>query len=128
MTIDLSNAAKGLCSRAQNRLRMFKRLVPAQQQPAMHALIIEDEGLIALAIEDVLRECGFTSFDVAPSPEAAIEAASRQCPTLITSGVQLKPGCGIETVLQIYDKQLLPVIFITGNARHTKRAAGSPCQ
>lgn len=83
----------------------------------MHALIIEDEGLIAMAIEDVLQECGFTSFDLAPSPEAAIEAASRQCPALITSDVQLKPGCGIETVLQILDAQLIPVIFITGNAR-----------
>ena len=31
----------------------------------MHALIIEDDDLIAIAIEEVLRERGFTSFDVA---------------------------------------------------------------
>ena len=82
----------------------------------MHALIIEDECLIALTIEDVLRECGFTSFDFASSPEVAIEAASCQCPTLITADVQLRPGCGIQTVLQICDVQPVPVIFITGNA------------
>jgi two-component system, response regulator PdtaR len=82
----------------------------------MHALIIEDEGFIALAIEDVLRECGFHSFDIAPSPQAAYEAVARECPTLITSDVQLTPGCGIETVLRIYDFAPAPVLFITGNA------------
>lgn len=93
----------------------------------MHALIIEDESLIAMAIEDILMECGFTSFDVAPSPETAIEAASRRCPTLITSDVQLRPGCGIETVLQICDVQLVPVIFITGNASEVvDRMPGCP--
>ena len=93
----------------------LRLISPAQQQSETHALIIEDEGLLAFAIEDVWRECGFRSFDVAPSPETAIEAASRQCPTLITSDVQLGPGCRIETMMQICDVQLVPVIFITGN-------------
>ena len=81
----------------------------------MHALIIEDESMIAMAIEDVLRGCGFTSVDLAASPFAAIAAASRQCPDLITSDVQLKPGCGIDTVLSICTGKEIPVIFITGN-------------
>ena len=29
----------------------------------MHALIIEDDELIVMTIEEVLRDCGFTSFD-----------------------------------------------------------------
>ena len=82
----------------------------------MHALIIEDESMIAMAIEDVLLECGFTSFDFAASSPAAIAAASRHCPDLITSDVQLKPKCGIETVLSICSGRFIPVIFITGNA------------
>ena len=86
----------------------------------MHALIIEDESMIAMAIEDVLRDCGFTSFDLAASPDAAIAAASRQCPDLITSDVQLKPGCGIDTVLLICSGKSIPVIFITGNADDVK--------
>ena len=93
----------------------LRLISPAQQQSETHALIIEDEGLFAFAIEDVWRECGLSSFDVAPSPETAIEVASRQCPTLITSDVQLGPGCRIETMMQICDVQLVPVIFITGN-------------
>ena len=81
----------------------------------MHALIIEDEHLIAMAIEDLLRESGFTSFDLASSPQAAIQAAGKRCPDLITSDVQLRPGCGIETVLTICCGTAIPVIFITGN-------------
>jgi CheY-like chemotaxis protein len=51
----------------------------------VHALIIEDEMMIAAAIEFVLRDCGFDSFDVASSSLAAIRAAARRCPNLITA-------------------------------------------
>ena len=81
----------------------------------MHALIIEDEPLIALSIEDVLREWGFDSFDLATSPKEAFEAVSRTCPDLITSDVQLMPGSGIDTVQTICSRRPIPVIFITGN-------------
>ena len=81
----------------------------------MHALIIEDESLIAMAIEDVLRGCGFTSFDVAVSAEEAVAAAARTCPDLITADVQLRPGCGITAVQSICSEQPIPVLFITGS-------------
>jgi DNA-binding response OmpR family regulator len=81
----------------------------------MHALIIEDEALIALAIEDALRGCGFTSFDVAASAEDAITAAACRCPDLITADVELRPGCGIATVQSICAQQPIPVLFITGS-------------
>ena len=80
----------------------------------MHALIIEDESLIALAIEEALRECGFASFEVATSEEEAIAAARRRCPDLITADVELRPGCGIGAVQSICTKSVIPVVFITG--------------
>ena len=80
----------------------------------MHALIIEDESLIAMAIEDALRGCGFTSFDLAASAEDAVKAAGTKCPDLITADVELKPGSGIDAVQSICSKQTIPVIFITG--------------
>jgi DNA-binding response OmpR family regulator len=80
----------------------------------MHALIIEDEALIAIAIEDALRDCGFTSFDVAVSAEEAVAAAARTCPDLITADVELRPGCGITAVQSICSEQTIPVLFITG--------------
>lgn len=87
----------------------------------MHALIIEDESLIAMVIEDALRDLGFTTFDIAPSPDMAIEAAAERCPDLITSDVQLKPGCGISTVIKICANVAIPVIFITGNVADVNR-------
>ena len=80
----------------------------------MHALIIEDESLIAMAIEDALRDCGFTSFDVAISAKEAVAAAASKCPDLITADVELRPGCGITTVQSICSERPIPVIFITG--------------
>lgn len=60
----------------------------------MHALIIEDESMIAIAIEDALRTCGFTSFDIAVSADEAVTAAALRCPDLITADVQLRPAAG----------------------------------
>ena len=81
----------------------------------MHALIIEDETLIAMAIEDALRGCGFTSFDLAASAEEAVTAAARMCPDLITADVELRPGCGITAVQSICSEGPIPVLFITGS-------------
>lgn len=81
----------------------------------MHALIIEDESLIAMAIEDALCDCGFTSFDFAISANDAVAAAARKCPDLITADVQLRPGCGITAVESICSERPIPVIFITGS-------------
>ena len=82
---------------------------------AMHALIIEDESLIAMAIEDALRGCGFNSFDIAVSAEEAVDLATRKCPDLITADVELRPGCGVTAVQAICSEQPIPVLFITGS-------------
>lgn len=81
----------------------------------MHALIIEDEALIAMTIEQILNDCGFTSFDIASSCEEAIRAAKLKCPDLITADVELKPGSGIDAVNAICSGPPIPVIFITGS-------------
>ena len=81
----------------------------------MHALIIEDECMIAIAIEDALRGCGFTSFDIAVSADEAVTAATLRCPDLITADVQLRPGCGITAVQSICSEQPIPVLFITAS-------------
>lgn len=87
----------------------------------MHALIMEDETLIALAIEDVLRDCGFTSSEFAVSTEEAVAAATRRCPDLITADVKLGPGCGIDAVQAICSELPIPVLFITGSPAEVRR-------
>ena len=76
----------------------------------MHALIIEDECLIAQLIEDRLRELGFTSFAFALNETDAVSAASDRCADLITSDVQLSAGCGIDAVQRICDGMRIPVL------------------
>ena len=90
-------------------------------ETAMHALVIEDELMIAAEIEFVLRECGFTTVDIARSSEAAIDAAAANSPDLITADSDLRPGCGIETVCTISPQPATPVIFITANAQDVRR-------
>jgi CheY-like chemotaxis protein len=82
----------------------------------VHALIIEDEFMIATVIEYVLRDCGFESFDFASSKEAAIAAAESRRPDLITADVKLETGSGLEAVDAICAQPSIPVIFITGVA------------
>lgn len=81
----------------------------------MHALIIEDEALIAIGVEDILRTCGFNSIAYASSPREAFEAVAERRPDLITSDDNLNPGSGIETVATIWEQGAIPTIFITGN-------------
>ena len=87
----------------------------------MHALIIEDEFMIATVIEYVLRDCGFDSFDFAPSKELAIAAAQSRRPDLITADVVLSSGSGLEAIDTICARPSIPVIFITASAARVKR-------
>lgn len=81
----------------------------------MHALIIEDEPLIAMLVEEALSRCGFTSFDFATSTQEAILSAERKCPALITADVELNPGSGIDAVDEICSGPPIPVVFVTGS-------------
>ena len=82
----------------------------------MHALIIEDEPLIALLIEEHLRGLGFVTFDFAESQAEALAAATLCCPDLITADVRLPKGCGIAAVEAICGGRRIPVVFITATS------------
>jgi CheY-like chemotaxis protein len=86
----------------------------------MHALIIEDEPLIALLIEDHLRAIGYLSIDFAVTEADAVAAARRCCPDLVTSDVQLAAGCGIAAVEAICSERRVPVVFITACAQDVR--------
>ncbi|HEX8258392.1 MAG TPA: response regulator [Allosphingosinicella sp.] len=78
----------------------------------MHALVIEDQYLIAMLIEDELRDLGYTSFDFVTREREAVEAAARRCPDLITADNKLTDGTGVIAVQEICEKQVIPVVFI----------------
>lgn len=81
----------------------------------MHALIIEDEFLIAYLIEERLRNLGYTSFSFAMDEDEAVLSASAQCPDLITCEARLTSGCGISAVQRICSQKPVPVLYIVGS-------------
>lgn len=81
----------------------------------MHALIIEDEFLIAALLEEELRSLGYDSFDIVDTQDAAIAAAGQKWPDLIIADDQLIEGSGIAAVKQICAKKVIPVIYILGD-------------
>ena len=98
------------------------RTAPAASVPTpgqdMHALIIEPQAFTACDIEDALREIGYTSFAFATTSEDAVAAAAEHRPDLITSAVNLAPGCGISAAQKIAADEPVPIVFIT----HADRA------
>ena len=82
-----------------------------------HALIIEDEVLIALEVESLLHEFGFVSCDIADNPKDALRLALAHRPDLVTADLRIFGGTGIEAVDAI-TAQLGPIphVYVTGNA------------
>jgi len=87
----------------------------------MHALVVEDEPLIAMEIEDILRDIGYTSVAFAVSVQEAIDAAAVLCPDLITSDVKLNPGNGMDAIEEICRHSTIPVVFITGDPADVRK-------
>jgi two-component system, response regulator PdtaR len=88
----------------------------------MHALIIEDNSIIAMLVEDELRELGFTSFDRAFTQTEAIAAATKQCPDLIIADDRLATGSGVEAVRIICATVSIPTVYTVGNDIELRRA------
>ncbi len=82
----------------------------------MHAFIMEDDYLIAQALQDMLERLGFTKFSFARSEDAAVMGAQSEVIDLLTADVRLLPGDGLEAVRSICSKRDIPVVFITGYA------------
>jgi len=81
-----------------------------------HALIIEDEMMIALSLEHLLTGLGFRSFDIADSAASAMLCARRRRPDMITADGRINGGTGMEAVDQITDAMgAIPVVYVSGN-------------
>ena len=92
----------------------------------MHALIIEDEPIVAMSIEMDLAELGYTSCDIAATEAEALAAADRHAPDLITSDVRITSGNGVSAVRSILSTRNVPVVFITASADEVRKALQSP--
>ncbi len=78
-------------------------------------LVVEDEGLIALHLMELLEKAGYKVGGLAYSGEAVLQALEKTpLPDLILMDIGLA-GCldGIETGRLIREKYSIPLIFVT---------------
>ncbi|MEW6602137.1 MAG: diguanylate cyclase [Nitrospirota bacterium] len=77
-------------------------------------MIVEDEGITALKIKNVLISMGHTVTSIEVSGRAAAEHALRDRPDLILMDVMLAGEMdGIEASRQIHSETNIPIVFIT---------------
>lgn len=90
----------------------------------MHALIIEDEPILALDIVDVLQRLGYDTWDIASSERQAVARAGSRFPDLVIADVRLSEGSGIEAVTTIRRRSPVPVVFATADVADVRRRLG----
>lgn len=80
-------------------------------------VVVEDEGIIAMSLQDMLEECGYRVPAIAATSAEALEAIAAHQPDLLLLDIHLAGGDdGIalaETVRRTYD---LPVVFLTAHS------------
>jgi DNA-directed RNA polymerase specialized sigma24 family protein/CheY-like chemotaxis protein len=84
------------------------------QQVATRVLIIEDEPIIALDIEGLVRDLGHEVTGIAPTHRDAVSMMKSRTPGLVLADIQLADGSsGLDAVNEILTEIEVPVIFIT---------------
>jgi CheY-like chemotaxis protein len=84
------------------------------RQPPTKVLIIEDEPIISLDLQSIMRELGHTIAGVSTTRDEAVQAARRTQPGLVLADIKLADGSsGIDAVKQILHDIAVPVVFIT---------------
>lgn len=84
------------------------------RQVATEIMIIEDEPLIAMDIEDMVKSLGHQVTGIARTRAEAVELFARTQPKMVLADIQLADGSsGIDAVNDILQSSAIPVIFIT---------------
>jgi DNA-directed RNA polymerase specialized sigma24 family protein len=89
-------------------------LAEIERQTRAEVLIIEDEPIIAMDIETIVRDLGHTVTGVAVTRDEAVQQAMAKRPGLVLADIQLADdSSGIDAVKDILSEFNVPVIFIT---------------
>ncbi|MEE1878054.1 response regulator [Altererythrobacter litoralis] len=84
------------------------------REAATNVLIIEDEPLISMQLEDLVKSLGHDVFGTAATRTQAQEAIADAMPGLVLADIQLADGSsGLDAVDDILSIGDVPVIFIT---------------
>jgi CheY-like chemotaxis protein/DNA-directed RNA polymerase specialized sigma24 family protein len=83
-------------------------------QPSTKVLIIEDEPIISLDLQSIVREMGHVVAAIATTRDEAVRAARRTEPGLVLADIKLADGSsGVDAVRQILSEVQVPIVFIT---------------
>jgi CheY-like chemotaxis protein len=89
-------------------------LAEIEQQTRARVLVIEDEPLIAMDLETIVRDLGHEVTGVAVTRDEAVALAMEDRPGLVLADIQLADdSSGIDAVKDILAQFDVPVIFIT---------------
>ena len=89
-------------------------LTEIERQTRADVLIIEDEPIIAMDIETIVRDLGHNVTGVAVTRDEAVSQALAKRPGLVLADIQLADdSSGIDAVKDILKQFAVPVIFIT---------------
>ena len=96
-------------------------------------LIVEDDGLIAMQLQEFLKRSGYDVPDPVASGEEAIESVNARLPDLVLMDIRLGGEIdGIEAARQIRKAVSVPVIFLTAHTdmndlSRTRQVRASGC-
>jgi CheY-like chemotaxis protein len=106
-----TNEVAYLLSTDENRIEI---LVDIESQTRTRVLIIEDEPIIAMDIETIVRDLGHEVSGIAVTRDEAVREALAERPGLVLADIQLADdSSGIDAVSDILAQFPVPVIFIT---------------
>ena len=87
-------------------------------------LIMEDDMILTLSLELMLKKAGIVEILRAKTGEEAIEISHREEPDLLIADIYLGEGInGTDAVEKIQEAREMPVIYITGNSDVQNRTA-----
>jgi len=85
--------------------------------PDKNVLIMEDDLLLTLSLELMLKNAGIQNMMRAETGEEAINKVKSENIDLIIADIYLGEGIsGTEAVMKIQQEKKIPVIYITGNS------------
>ncbi len=86
-------------------------------EQSLKVLIIEDDLILTLSLELMLKKLNVTQITKVNTGEKALESVKSNQPDLMLVDIHLGKGItGIETVKTIQERNDIPALYITGNS------------
>src|SRR5437870_2266745 len=87
------------------------------RMPEKRILVVEDEAIVAMDINAILRRLGYVILDVLSTGEEAVRSVEEMRPDLVLMDIRLKGEIdGIEAARQIRERITVPIVFLTAHA------------